>query len=299
MPAVSDEALLELIVAADDKAFAEGVPPNGRWLPVISEVMSGLGYQGYVLSGVGRSPMVERISALHRSLYRPSDIGMGALHGGIFMFRDVFARVHVPIVFGTVSIDAFKLTDLTPMQLKWLGRRPEDMAAFLDQFADIFDYGGGIGNLGDYKRPPDAAMPVFRNAAFQLQSAAAALSVAFDYRGAVQSALIGAELALKGGLAALGDDEEALRKHGHKLKSAAQSLASRYSAFDLDRVLKVISGLPNYVDNRYSASQPHRTEVGHIVMGAQYIAGEVMRQVTGHTIRDDRMPSSGRVYPPL
>ena len=64
-------------------------------------------------------------------------------------------------------------------------------------------------------------MEVFWLAAFQLRAAAAALSVAFDSRGAVQSAILGAELALKGGLAAIGADEKTRRKHRHDLASAA------------------------------------------------------------------------------
>ncbi len=55
--------------------------------------------------------------------------------------------------------------------------------------------------------------------------------------------------------------------------------------------------MPAYVENRYSSTQPTRIETGHIVMGAQYIAGEVMRQVTGYSIRCTHTPPQERVYP--
>jgi hypothetical protein len=55
--------------------------------------------------------------------------------------------------------------------------------------------------------------------------------------------------------------------------------------------------MPRYVENRYSPSQPNRVETGHIVMGAQYIAGEMMRQVTDYSIRSARIPPDERFYP--
>ena len=66
--------------------------------------------------------------------------------------------------------------------------------------------------------------------------------------------------------------------------------------FDINRVLVAINRLPPYVENRYSATQPSRIETGHIAMCAQYIAGEVMRQVTGFSIRP-AFELSERIYP--
>ena len=297
MTEVTDERLRDLVIEADDQEFLEGKAPKARSLGVVSKVMNKLGYKGFVLAGDGTPPIVERIWGVHSALYRPSDLAIGGVHGGIFMFRDVFARVHVPLLYGRAGIDPFKQTDLTPSQLEWLARRPDDLNMFIDQFTDIFDFGGGIGNYANYKTPPKEAMNFFVLAAFQLQGAAAALSVAFDFRGAVQSALIGAELALKGGLAGFGESEQAIRAHSHNLKSAALALKSKAPAFDLDRVQRALAKMPPYVENRYSPQQPSRIETGHIVMGAQYVAGEVMRQVTGYSIRQAAMQPSDRTYP--
>jgi hypothetical protein len=135
-------------------------------------------------------------------------LAVGGIHGGIFMFRDVFARIDIPMAYGKVAIEPLKLTDLSDTQIKWLCSRSADLQMFLDQFTDIFDFAGSVATFGDYKRPTKEALEVFWLAAFQLQAAAAALSAAFDFRGAVQSAILGAELALKGGLAAIGADEK-------------------------------------------------------------------------------------------
>ena len=293
----TDEQLRDLVIAADDEALQEGHQPNQRDLSVIQKVMAKLGYKGFVLGGVIRDPIVDKISAIHRALYRPSDLAVGAVHGGIFMFRDVFARLYVPFAYGIVGIDPFKLTDLSENQLHWLASREHDLHMFIDQFTDIFDFGAVIGNYADYKRPPREALDFFWLAAFQLQAAAATLRIAFDLRGAVQPALIGTELVLKGGLAAAGESEDAIRKHNHNLASAAKTFASKYTGFDIDRVIKTISRMPAYVENRYSPKQPSRIETGHIVMGAQYVAAEVMRQISGYSIRGAAREPTKRVYP--
>ncbi|WP_314952085.1 hypothetical protein [Bradyrhizobium cosmicum] len=298
MSEMPKEQLRDLVIAADDEALEEGKAPNQRSLRVISKLMSKLGYSGYVMFGSGAHPMVGQILSVHASLYRPNDLGMGGVHGGIFMFRDVFARIYIPHGYGAARIEPFALTDLNASQIGWLVTRPNDLQSFYDQFEDITDFAGGIGGYADYKRPPEAALKLFWLAAFQLQAAAAALSVAFDFRGAIQSALIGAELSLKGGLVAAGATEAECIRHGHKLDSAARHFAKQYAAFDLDRVLRVTAKLPPYVGNRYSPSQPGRIETGHIAMGCQFIAGEVMRQITGYTIRSAMAEPQPRVYPP-
>lgn len=299
MAEISDQDLLKLIVQADDEALQEGSEPKQRFTPVIEKVMKKLNFVGYIMMGANAHPMVQRISKIHSALYRPSDLAIGGIHGGIFMFRDVFARVSVPIIYGQMRIDPLSLVDLSPMQIKWLCSRPSDFQMYLDQFTDVFDFGGGIGNFSEYKPPPKEAMEIFWLAAFQLQAAAAALTVAFDFRGAIQSSIIGAELALKAGLAAAGHDEKGRRTHQHDLSSAAKAFDAAYPTFDLERVLAAVGRLPPYVKNRYSSTQPNRVQTGHIAMNAQFIAGEVMRQVTGYSLRNAEHSPSTRIYPPL
>lgn len=293
---IADSKLFELVVAADEEALAEGLSPKQRGMATVFKVMTKLGHV-FVMTGNGMSPVGERVLAMHRSLYRGLDLAVGGIHGGIFMFRDVFARIYIPFGYGRMSVNPFELTDFSEAQLRWLASRPQDLAAFHDQFIDIFDFAGTLGRLGNYKMPAKEAQELFQLASFQLQAAAAALSVAFDFRGAIQSSLIGAELSLKAGLAALGVEEKERRKHSHDLASAATAFSKGSQTFDLDRVLKTTQRLPQYVENRYSPEQPDRMAVGRIVMGAQYIAGEVARQLGEYSIRSAMTPPVERVYP--
>ena len=118
-----------------------------RSMSVISMVMRRLGYGRLYFGWSRHTSQSSKESEPDRSLYRRSDLAMGGIHGGIFMFRDVFARISIPLAYGQVAFKPLELTDLSPMQLKWLCSRPADLQMFMDQFTDIFDFAGGVGNL--------------------------------------------------------------------------------------------------------------------------------------------------------
>jgi hypothetical protein len=132
----------------------------------------------------------------------------------------------------------------------------------------------------------------------QIEAAAATATGAYDFRGTVQSALLGTELALKAGLAAHGVSDKELRlRFGHDLPKAAQHLQSLESAFDVGRVKRVVCAFPPYVSSRYVGAQPTRMETGHILMGAQYVASEVTRRFSNRNLREDHPSMPERTYP--
>lgn len=291
--------MFELIIEADDAALAQGKEPKQRPMDVVEKVMVKLGHSEFVMFGEPTNPLVDQIFDIHRSLYRARDLQTGGIHGGVFMFRDTFIQVTIPAIFGQIQIDPLAMTDFSDNQKQWIRSRPDDYNSFSDQFIDIFDFAAGLVPMGDFKALQKVHVERFWLAAFQLQASASALCSGFDIRGAVQSALIGTELSIKAGLSAMGASEKENRSHGHNLKAAASTFHSVCPEFDLDRVLTTIELLPKYVDNRYSTSQPTRVETGHIVMGAQFIAAEVMRQQTQHSLREQTDPKFGRYYPSL
>jgi hypothetical protein len=289
--------LVELILDADEAALREGLSPKQRFIHVLIAVLDKLGIDNIPLMGPSAPPIIEEIRLIHSSLYRPSDIAMGGLHGGVFMFRDIFTRISVPNFFGRPSIDLMALSDLSEEQKKWLSSRPADLGAYLDQCIDIFDFAGGVEGFAEFSEVSPPALDIFLNAGFHLQAAAATLTVAFDFRGAIQSSLVGTELALKGCMAAMGRSDSERRAFGHKFHEMAKEIAAHNPTFDLERVLNAVRRLPQLVENRYSNVQPGRIETGEIAMAAQFIAGEAMRQVTRFSIRSTLRPVLARSYP--
>ncbi|TGY88928.1 hypothetical protein E5163_07265 [Marinicauda algicola] len=283
----TDKDLFDLILRFEDELDASGAEPTQRSWQVPQKVMQALGYQDYVIGGPGTPEhLYDRILELQRSLYRPKDIGAGALHGGVFMFRGIAVWVYIPVMYGRVSINPFDFCDLTQSQKYWINRRPKDVEDYLDTFCDLLDFAGGIGGLAAYGRPLESSMPLLGLSAFHQQAAAATLCSAFDVRGCVQSAILATELALKAALASSGvSDNEMRDRYGHNLLKLSDAFASSWPEANIKAVKEVVSAFPPFVQNRYSQAQPSRLAAGRIAMGAQFVAGEVMRALTGGDAR--------------
>lgn len=285
MQELDDQEIWDLILAIEDDLLADGLDPKQRHFHVPVKAMERLGHTSFALSGPQEPPLLRRIRAMHQTLYRTKDVAVGGLHGGAFMFRGIAVEVRVPLIFGSVKIRPFECNDLSPRQRQWLTSDPEQAEAYLSTYCDVFDFSACLNSFDGYGKPPDGALHMLGLAAFQLQGAAATLCAAYDERGAIQSSLLGAELALKAALAGKGSSEEDLKGYRHDLRRLARAVDDACSGFKASSVSAGIRMLPKLVDNRYSAKQPSRMETGNIVMACQHIAGAVVRALTGCTIR--------------
>jgi len=175
----------------------------------------------------------------------------------------------------------------------------EELARFTDQAADILDFGYGWQEFGHSRHIHTRAKNLIWRAHTQLEAAAATATTAYDYRGTVQSALLGTELALKAGLAAHGVSDQELRSRaiGHNLASATERLAALEPGLDAARIERVVAAFPEFVASRYDTAPPDRVKTGHILMGAQYVASEVTRQFSDRNCRRDNPSAPLRAYP--
>jgi hypothetical protein len=298
-----EHELLPTVLAVDEEGLEAGRGPAQRAFDTAMKATERL-YPGRVIimTGQGAGTETDEIHDLIGKLYRPRDIGVGGLHVGVFMFRDIFARIEVPLSFGHNGFSPLRATDLNDTQKAWIQSRPQDFEGLCDQFIDLFDFGYGLEELGHTRLISDDSQLMMQLASFQLQAAASTLLTAFDRRGAVQAALLATEMALKGGLIANGltiDELRDSKKFGHHHHKLAAALAALEPGLDRQRVETTIAKFPAFVPNRYSSDQPTRIEAGHIVMGAQYIAAEVMRQLTDRDLRATGGAPTERVYPSL
>ncbi|MEQ9661265.1 MAG: hypothetical protein RLN87_01810 [Parasphingopyxis sp.] len=294
---ISNDELQNFVRIADDEGLGAGEEPKQRAFKNVLRVLEALAIDGVVLIGERAPPIVKRIHAANNLLFRPEDQREGGVHLGAFLFRDLFSRMSVPLIFGSPHIDFFKIIDLSDYQKAWLAESPGDVARLTDQAADLLDFGYGWMEFGHGRSlDPRGDSLIFRSHV-QLEAAAATATGAYDYRGTVQSALLGSELAIKAGLAArgLGDDE--LKDFGHNQKKAAKKLSELEENFEVDRVTRVITLFPDYVKSRYAGAPPDRIETGHILMGAQYIASEVTRLFSDRNLRKANPDMPQRSYP--
>ncbi len=294
----SAEELEILAIDVDDEGLGLGEEPKQRAFNNILRMVQRLNLDGVVLVGDHAPPIIRRIHAANNRLFRQVDMREGGVHLGFFMFRDLFAQLSVPVIFGAPQVDFVKQLDLSDDQKRWLGRDDEAMARFEDQALDLFDFGYGVMEFGHTRVAPEPAKELIYRSHTHLEAAAATATAAYDFRGTVQSALIGAELAIKAGLASNGVDDAKLRQtYGHNLVKAARALGELEAAFDADRVIRAVSAFPDFAQSRYSGPQPSRIETGHILMKAQYIASEVTRTFTDRNLRADQPIAPSRSYP--
>lgn len=294
---LNDEELLYIVGQADKQLFDAGADIRRRYWEVPQQVMQGFGYIGFVMAGHGKPEILDRIEKAFASIYRKQDIAMGG-HIGVFMYRDVFARISVPHIFGQVRLDPFHFVELTDVQKRILGTEPDQVAIFVDQFVDVSDIQYGTSEIRKPYSDLELVARFLGLARLHLHSASAVLTGGYDYRGAVQAALLATELSLKAGLGALGLTEATIKtKFGHHTDKIASFLDEQWQSFDGERVARTLEKQPQYVPNRYSAEQPERREVGHLVMGAQYVVAEIVRQVSNRDFRSKFTPIPARSYP--
>ena len=93
------------------------------------------------------------------------------------------------------------------------------------------------------------------------------------------------ELLLKGALLANGMAEKEVRNYGHNMKELVEKACEIMPNADHARLKIVVGHAPKLVERRYQMKDYKRTELGQIMMDAQYAAGEVLRQFIDRDIR--------------
>lgn len=299
---ISDEELFSKMVEVDGRLFREGQGIKQRGMSVPITIMREYGWEHVpiVVAGVGKGGDFARLEDMFHAFYRKQDMAMGG-HIGVFMYRDVFAIIGVPHVYGTRAINLLEAVELSALQKVAVQREPEILNALIDQVIDVCDVQYGVPEVGTLVRDNETALKFITLAQLHLHAAAAVLTGGYDHRGAVQSALLASELALKAGAAMTGLTEDVLRRHpyGHNTQKALDAAKVGLPGLDDVRIARTIARHPDYVLNRYTFDQPPRRKVGHLVMGAQFITAEVVRQMSPRNARSTLSAPMARAYPPL
>ncbi|MCM2294422.1 hypothetical protein NAC44_19020 [Allorhizobium sp. BGMRC 0089] len=230
---IPDEDLLYLVGITDKERFDAGDDIKERSWSVPQAVMEKLGYGvGYAIAGHGKPEILQRIEDAFASIYRKQDIAMGG-HIGVFMYRDIFARIGVPYVNGEKAVNPFEWVELTPVQLMIIKTEQEEVQTFFDQFLDIADVQYGTEELKEPFVNNELVVRFIGLSRLHLHSASAVLTGGYDYRGAVQSSLLATELVLKSGAAALGLNEAQIKaQFSHNNTKIADYVWERWKTFD-------------------------------------------------------------------
>jgi hypothetical protein len=297
---IPDQELFAKLVEVDARLLKEGQNIKRRSMEVPLAVLReyGIDHIPIVVAGVGKGNDFERLESLFHAFYRKQDVAIGG-HIGVFMYRDIFAIVGVPHVYGTRAINLLDAVELSDLQKVAIQQEPAMLNAMLDQVIDICDVQYGVPEIKKPFRDNQSAFKFITLAQLHLHGAAAILTGGYDHRGAAQGALLASELALKAGasMAGLSETDLARKPYGHCTEKVLEAAKVGLPSLDDQRIARTLARQPDYVENRYTFDQPPRRKVGHLVMGAQFIAAEVVRQMSDRNARASLNAPFARSYP--
>lgn len=285
-----DVNLFQMVLDVDAELIREGLKPFQRPIRASTEIATRLGIS-FILNQ-DKSEFYSEVLKIYDYLYRPSDLYMPALHVGVFMFRDIFFQIRIPVIFGRPNVNPVSfLCDATDRQKQWIFENKASGYIFLDQCIDLMDmvYGleDGIKGVEHVAAPLEA----WRLAKQQLEGAAAILLTSNGKYSVIQGEYIAVELFLKGALLAFGDTKANLKKqYSHDLKKLVDEVSKIFPNVAGDLLLAVCDRMPDFVDRRYNLKDYSREELGNILMDAQFVGGEILRLFTD---RDARASFSG------
>jgi hypothetical protein len=300
-----DFDLDSLVMEIDDELITEGYQPFQRPLHACARIADRIGI-GFTL-GQKKDDFVEAVHKIYEKLYRTSDLHTPPMHIGTFMFRDIFLPVRVFVIFGEVQLSPMQcMGDVPENIIKWVFHKDETGHTLCDQWIDLYDFVYGLDDVSKEKRLPEQAIEFWLLAKQQLEGAAATLLGSIDKYTVIQNSLIAMELLLKGALLAHGMNETQAKSYGHQMTDLVEKACEAMPHADHARLKMVIGRAPKLVERRYQMKDYKRTELGQIMMDAQYVAGEVLRQFADRNIRpslkgqsDSGADYSERYYPPL
>ncbi|MEQ8694468.1 MAG: hypothetical protein RIC85_03970 [Gammaproteobacteria bacterium] len=306
-PYIGDGAinLQALVMETDTILIEEGVEPHQRPLQACARIADKLGTSFRI--GDRKDEFVEAVHYIYESLYRQDDLFMPPMHIGIVMFRDIFLPLKIPVIYGQVEVDPIKSLDGVPENtIKWIFKSDDTASTFTDQWLDLFDFVYGLDDVSKLESHTSQAIEFWQLAKQQLEGAAATLLGSIDKYTVIQNSIIAIELLLKGALLAQGEPEASLKKYGHKMVRLVSRACELMPDADHVRLKLVVGRTPPLVERRYQAKVYKRTEIGQILMDAQFVAGEVLRQFSGRNVRATLTVKSvegrdynERFYPPL
>jgi len=301
-PSIGDDELSERILALDNELIDQGFEPWQRQIHIESNLSQVLQIS-YIVSERHEPLHVKLIKQHFATYYRKEDVFMPPLHVGAFLFRDLFFPIRIPIIFGSPVIDLRKfLCQATESQVKLIFGERISTLTFCDQAFDLLDFVYGLDDLGKQERIHSRSIEWWHLAKQQLEAAAATTLGSFTKYAIVQNCCISVELLLKGALLQEGVGEVLLsnrkKGYGHNLESIASKVCKARHEINSQLVLAVASRMPSYVETRYNDIALTRVQLGHLLMNAQFLAGEILRCYSDRNFRLDASIQD-RTYPSI
>jgi hypothetical protein len=211
---------------------------------------------------------------------------VGPRFTGVFLFQNVFWRVSIPLVFGTVRVPALDALEMMPTQVKQLlSSRRNDMREYLKLWADCFDYDSGFQFVRPTLIQGSFLEDMIDSVERELTSAVSDLCQQRPNSKAIHSSRDTAEKALKGYLCHHANltADEAKRRFGHSIEKLLKEISVLTPHSPLLTVGNQLGVFAPYGD-RYKSTVYNRSALWRAYRLAQFTAAEVQRSISGRNL---------------
>ena len=237
-------------------------------------------------------PLTKRIFDWFYEHSPPGAHQVGSVYSGVHFYDTAFWPVHVPLIFGQVSVNALDCLETMPVQIKKvLEGNHRDIWTYVVHWVNCMDYGYGQMDLGGISRLQPHASKFFGAAHSELVGANAQL---FEPRPNVK-AILGMRMATEIFLKAVLVQERnftdnQLMKISHKLEDAANACAEATKEEVFEEIGKRASLYPP-VSARYDDTEWSSTSVWQATTLTQLTGATVTRLYTDRDMRASVMPA--------
>lgn len=283
---LSTTELLAWLSAANRRYGAEGIPHKRRPFRAMSDFTS-----EHKCSLAMDDPLTKRIFDWFYEHSPPRAHQVGAVYTGIFLYDAAFWPVRVPMIFGTVSVNALDCLGAMPAQIKHaLESEHQDIWNYVVHWVNCMDYGYGQMDLDGGSRLRPRAMKFLGAGHAELVGANVQLLEPRPNVKAILGMRMATEILLKTVLVQERDlTDSQLMKLSHKLEDAASACAEATKEKVFEEVAKLASLYPP-VSARYDDTGWSHTGVWQAAALAQLTAATVTRLYTDRDMRASILP---------
>ncbi|WP_041361942.1 hypothetical protein [Methylovorus sp. MP688] len=217
----------------------------------------------------------------------PYSHALGSMFTGAYFFDSAFWPIEVPIIYGQITVDAFKCLETMPQTIKnEIESSQGDTRRLVDYWVDCMDYGYGIDEIRNGAGGlSDKARHFAKSADRELRGAISQIVLPRPNTKAILGLRMATEIFMKAVLIqelTLKDSD--LKRINHSLKSAAHECA-RITSDETYSALADMSDVFPAVSSRYERDEWPLKDLWQAVTLAQISATALTRRFTDKDIR--------------
>lgn len=286
---IDQRTLDNWLTSVNARYRAEEIPPRHRPFRALSDYS-----REFKCSFTLDSPIAKSILDWFYKHSAPESHAIGSMFTGAFYFDAYFWPMHIPIGYGTFSINAFDCLETMPETVKeHLAKSQQDSTNLALYWVDCCDYAYGFDELQKSNKLGSKAVTFLNNGDRELRGAVAQLLFPRPNTKAILALRMACEIFLKALLIQeknLTDSQ--LKNLSHKIKDIAADCRLATGVPEFDDVATAANVFPE-VSERYDGDEWKLSEVWKALCIAQVTATAVVRHYTNQDIRSQVFPSRG------